>query len=658
MANIERTVSELVLSARFAGEFSLEDRNGDQFAPKSKKSRCILAYCLYHAGDSIQRETLAHLCWPDRQREQGLGSLRQAIRDIKLSLGDHAKKVLEVGRDYVLVHSHAIENDLSDVTDGLELSGETRFLGGLDFVSPTFDDWLRQERQGIVLRAQREAEKALGAAAPHSDQALNAALRILELEPENEGAARAAMEGYAARGENSKAAAVYRNLEEGLRELGFDVSDATASLFEKLRSGSVPASAAGSIPSDIRGGAPRLVINPILASGAGPGLQEFQQRLNIELQARAAEIREWRSVYHGAAISGDARTDGSYGHDQDNQGEYAVGGSVLFNGENYYGIFQIFQLGSGELLRTIRTETPTDTPHESALEAVENVVTAALPVIERMETGQILGLPEDNWTAYQCYIQAKDIIVASTDTDYMERAEPYLERSIELDPDFTPPYSYLIGSYNSGRKMTSPGLSRRKGTSRAMALCRQFLMKDAQNPNAHLSMAWCLLRLRKFDEAEEYLDGAVRLKLYDPNRINALATAFVYLGDSEKGLHYYDVAKKRMLHNLDFMSTDYGEAHFFRHDFEKAIGYLDIEELRNPLRTNILRCATLGQLGRLVEARAAAEKSINLIRARWQGRDPFSPRSAVKWYVDGYPLRRNEDMATLVEGLAKGGFVF
>ena len=173
-----------------------------------------------------------------------------------------------------------------------------------------------------------------------------------------------------------------------------------------------------------------------------------------------------------------------------------------------------------------------------------------------------------------------------------------------------------------------------------------------------MGAAWCLLRLRKFEDAEASLNEAIRYKLYDPDRINAIGTAFVWLGDTERGLRFYDIAKRRMIHNLDFLSTDYGEAYYFQKDYETAIGYLEVGELRNPVRTHILRCATLAQLGRLVEARADAQKAIGVFKDRWKGNEPFSVEKATKWYLAGVPLRRAEDMENLVHGLAKGGFVF
>jgi tetratricopeptide (TPR) repeat protein len=158
--------------------------------------------------------------------------------------------------------------------------------------------------------------------------------------------------------------------------------------------------------------------------------------------------------------------------------------------------------------------------------------------------------------------------------------------------------------------------------------------------------------------AERSLERAVELGPYEPNRINAIGTAYVYLGEFDKGEEFYERAGRLMIHDFDPQQTDYGELCYFRREYEKALTYFRVGEYRNPLRPRILVCATLAQVGRLAEARAEAESVMGILRERWRGSEPFTPRAALRWYVDDFTLRRRVDVDNVIEGLTKAGFVF
>lgn len=635
------------LRAYFWGGFRLEDQNGASLLPTSKKARCILAYCLFSESGRTSRETLTNLLWPDRQREQAFASLRQALHEIRVSLGDHADILLRAGRDEIAVDHDSLESDLFDPRAAIERNSDALLFGGLDFVSNEFDEWLRRERRGFVDSLLRGFEKRLAEAVIPSDEALDAAACIRALEPENELAARASIQSYIARGEASKAARIYRDLEEALAELGFGISERTQALMEQLAPGPETRPALPSVSSSGRTEPPKVSVGEVVTADEQPASAEFARRVGVQLQARLSEIREFSAVPNSE--NGPDATS--------SLADYAISGTVYAEDDKILGLFRIFRIQSGEQLWTVRTKCDIDARAPGARDAVEDIVSVTLSVIEQVESADLPAESTETWTAYQCYLKAKRLIATSTEINYMDLAQPLLERAVELNPSFSPPYSYLIGSYNSGRKITTPGTCRAQGVQDALALCQKFLVNDATSPNANLSMAWCLLRMKKFDDAAQYLERAVEYGLYDPNRLNAVGTAFVYLGDADRGLEFYDIAKRRMIHNLDFLSTDYGEAHYFKRDFDKAFSYLDIEELRNPVRSRFLKCATFGQMGRLVQARSSAEEALAVFKDRWTGDEPFSPKRAVSWYLAGFPLRRTEDRENLVQGLAKAGFV-
>ncbi|TRW99416.1 hypothetical protein FNJ84_01705 [Paracoccus sp. M683] len=82
----------------------------------------------------------AHL-WSDRAQEQAMGSLRQALREIRKALGPHAD-CLRTDRDSVSITDLVIDED----QDRQALAAGREFLEGMDVADQEFEDWLRDER--------------------------------------------------------------------------------------------------------------------------------------------------------------------------------------------------------------------------------------------------------------------------------------------------------------------------------------------------------------------------------------------------------------------------------------------------------------------------------------------------------------------------------
>lgn len=640
---------KVVAHARLLGGFDFTDLEGHSLVPRSRKSAAILAYLAYNRDTDVQRGTLIDLVWSDRERVQGQNSLRQALLDIRASMGGLKAKLIDADRLTVRLNGAEV---LFDIDDG-EKAAPATLLSGIDPVSPVFDEWVDQERRVLVTREVGRAERALARALANSPESLAAAEAVLRLEPQNETAARAAIAAHAAQGELTKAIRVYKSLQTSLKDDGFDVSEATRRLIDEVRSsGSAPATASST--ERPRHGPPVLAILPVrIASGAS----DLARRFTDEITVRMTEVREVRTLSQAQGMRLDRAGDAMLQGAQEVGADYVLTSSADNVGDEMVGIHQLFAVPSGEQVWSLRIKLVPGDAGTSIRSVLERLAGEVSPAIEHHGW---MRLPNDRdlWTGYHHYLYAKSLISNPPDTSYMDVAEPHLEKAIELDPEFGPAYPFLIASYNSARMNTAPGSDRIAGSNRAFELARRFLILDARNSSAHLALAWCHLRRRQFDLAERSLERAVELDPYDPDRINAIGVAYVYLGEFDRGEAFYDRASRLMIHDIDTQQTDYGELYYFRREYEKALTYFRVGEYRNPLRPRVLICATLAQVGRLAEAREEAEAVMEIFRERWHGSQPFAPRAALRWYVDDFTLRRRVDVDNLVEGLTKAGFMF
>jgi hypothetical protein len=128
-----------IYQIRFFGLFGITDRHGQDVTPKSKKAQALLALLAEGNPARRNRRWLEDKLWSDRGPEQARGSMRQALFEIRKSLGKDSNLV---GSD-----RNAVWLDPDQFTTDLDQnSGLHCFLEGFDISDPEFNDWLVQKR--------------------------------------------------------------------------------------------------------------------------------------------------------------------------------------------------------------------------------------------------------------------------------------------------------------------------------------------------------------------------------------------------------------------------------------------------------------------------------------------------------------------------------
>jgi DNA-binding SARP family transcriptional activator len=148
---------------RLVGSLQVLDKTGRDCTPRGAKSRALLALLCQTPDRRRPRRWLESRLWSDRGAEQASGSLRQALMELRKSLGEAADHV-HADRDSVQLLDVSTDLD-SEPEAALKALREGRdFLEGIDIVDPAFLDWLGVERQrvavalGLPSRRPQEAE--------------------------------------------------------------------------------------------------------------------------------------------------------------------------------------------------------------------------------------------------------------------------------------------------------------------------------------------------------------------------------------------------------------------------------------------------------------------------------------------------------------------
>lgn len=148
------------------------------------------------------------------------------------------------------------------------------------------------------------------------------------------------------------------------------------------------------------------------------------------------------------------------------------------------------------------------------------------------------GRPTGNMSAYESYLRALQL---AREYDTVIQAEPYLQRAIELDPEFAGAravlsfvesikfyWSYDPGHLDSGLRMA-----------------KAALQLDPEEAYGHLASGFALMYMRRFREAETSLDRAVALNPNDPFILSIRALLLNYVGRFDAALAEMVQAQRR-----------------------------------------------------------------------------------------------------------------
>lgn len=628
--------------------------------PPSRKHQAILAYLLYNIGSPVNRQDLVELIWPDTTMENGFGSLRVALYKLRRLLATEKGDLLLSDKQSTWIVEENCEVDLWDPDGQITLQKPGPLLERLDPVAPLFDEWLEQERRFIAARQMARAEAILASSEAGNERKAEAAETLLHIDPGNEIAARARMRILAETGQTSRLIQVYKDVKASLAADGFVLSDETERLFQGLRT---RAGAARTDPGKIKEavrpaiappdpvGVPVVAVLPLRVHSPDRDLEFLSNVLAEELSARLTGLRELR------VLSTDLCTRIRNGN-LDPQGygvSYVLTGSITALEEMFRVNLHLTNAVGQIDLWSKNALFPAGKLSGQLTELADAVAAVIVPKVEAAEQSMIRNDDTENEQAYFHYLRGKTKFYASKRHADMEEAMQHLERAIELDSEFSPAYVNLIQALNTGAFLTAPGTSLDAPRARAIAYAERLLSLDAQNPKAHLALAWCLMWQHNFDMAERSLEQAIELGPLEADRLNSIATALVYLGRHDEGETYYELSRQRQVQEQDYFCIDLVELHYFKRNYDQARKWLRRGSRRWPYYDHLLEAAVLAQLGELPEARRAGEKFRQELSSRWRGPMPFDPREGLRWCLDLTPLRLEGDRDNLLEGLSKAG---
>ena len=204
----------VLVRLRLIGQMEAWTLTSENILPTGRKTRALLAALALSAPRPMLRGKLAELLWSRRPESQARASLRQEIHRLLEALEPVGPQILSVNRDHLALRPGTVWVDVEEVLRAspnkpaaLALL-DRELLEDLDGVDPSFDGWLTGERERLRDRARSLAETVLREKTD-PESVIPAAQQLLAIDRAHEGAWRALMRAYSARGERGMAIQAY-----------------------------------------------------------------------------------------------------------------------------------------------------------------------------------------------------------------------------------------------------------------------------------------------------------------------------------------------------------------------------------------------------------------------------------------------------------------
>lgn len=439
------------LRLRLLGTLSLV--YGDRELPvATKKNRALLAILALSPRLQATRARLCGLLWGDRGEEQARSSLRQSLAVLRKELGDAEPLVLRTWDDMVGLAGENLEIDVvaflgvSAAMDAASLRrgvvlyrGEA--LADTLVAEAGFEDWLAGERRRLADHAVSLLD-ALCAAETGAAK-VEAAKRLVALDPLREASHRALMRAYAETGEVALALQQFDACRALFKaEFGVEPAAETAALRREIAAAtSERPSVAPKSPSGI-GEKPSIAVLPFANRSGDPAQDFFSDGITEDIITDLSNVsglfvlgRNIVFTYKGKAVNPTQIA-------QELGVSFVVEGSVRQAGGKVRISAQLIDGATGGHLWAARYDRDLTDVFTVQDEITRTVVEQLKVKLLPEEIKAIARVATESVEAYTFYLRGREFLHLRTRSSYRV-ARQMFARAIELDPLYARAYAGL-----------------------------------------------------------------------------------------------------------------------------------------------------------------------------------------------------------------------
>ena len=674
---------------RLIGQMEAWTLTSEPVLPTGRKTRALLAVLARSSPRPVLRAKMAELLWSRRPDEQARASLRQEIHRLSEAMAPVGARSLAISRDHLMLRPGTVWIDVEEVLRATpERPAALSLLDGdlledLDGVDPAFDVWLAGERERLVDRARVLAEQLLREKTD-TDSVVAAAHQLLAIDRAHEGAWRALMRAYAARGERGMAIHAYERCRSVLADqLDANPSEETQRVAADIRAAapmqrqapaSVPVLAqprpdprflvrpqprpearqetraeprAETRPQAPRGGA-RVGVLPLQLIGTSEAETHLSTGLADEITAALARFR-WMVLISSSSLARfAAQTRDEAAIRRAFNIDYLLDGSIHRVPDRLRVALRLLDLRAGnQVVWSRRFDRELKDLLTLQDDVAAEVVAQIDPEILLIEGQRMATRPPADVTAYELVLRALPLLSRLDRAQFMQAGD-LLNQAIALEPDYAAGHAWYAfwHIFLFGQAWTRDPQA---VMAEAGRLANRAIALDPQDARG-LAIAG---HVRAFlhGRLREALALHERALTVNPNLIMAWAlsaAAFAFLGELDEAVRRMQRYKK--LSPLDphafFYDTVFILVALLRHDHEAAVAAgREVSEM-NPAFSAACKpyLAALGHLGRMDEAALVRQRLLSI-----------EPEFRIARFLGSSPFERDEDRLHYAAGLRLAG---
>jgi len=639
-----------LLQVRLLGGFELRSGHGRDAAPPGRKVRALLTCLALSPGKPWPREKLMALLWSDRGEEQARASLRQALAELRRTLGEPSPLRAEhdaISLDPAMIALDAVEFErLAKAGRLAEAAALYRgpLLDGHGVRDDAFEEWLGVERSRLHDLAVDLFDRL--AASQSGEAAIKTAQRLLQLDPAREETHRLLMRLYATAGQRAQALRQYQQCRDTLqRELQAQPDIETERLYRQIQDETTPPQAAKTDP--VSDAAPALDSKPSIAVlpfenlSGDPEQRYFSDGITEDI---ITELSRNHGLFviarHSSFQYRDRVIDVKLiGHELGVQ--YVVEGSVRKMGSHVRIAAQLIDAGTGSHLWAERYDRELQ-----AVFAIQDEVTAAIVAaiagqvqaagidkVRRKRTGSL--------AAYDYFLRGLEHLNRFGSEDTVP-ARDMFTRAIEIDPDFAQAHALLAWSLVEvfWTEIWTENLreSAKATLDYALLAAQRAVTLDGNDSLCHWALGYVHFSRKSFDLAAYHIGFATRLNPNDAESIARRGVLEIYTGRPRQALQSMDLAMRLNPTPPNYYWVTRGLALYHLRRYADASKAFERVTARRPYVCRYL-AASYAQLGRLAEARALVVESLKLqpgfTLGVWATIEPYESRADLDLMLDG-----------------------
>lgn len=676
------------LTVTLFGQFSC--RIGDQELRFSKrKLRCLIGYLALAERHEATRDRLVGLLWGESDQNRARGSLRTTLHEIRGLFHGMGYGGLITDKQSVALDQSSLDVDLWDVLAAakagqphpllLEAPGLfDTLMQDLVSVDAEFDVWLAARRQALQQRLTQDLEKAMRAhqALPGNREALARAL--MNLDPTHEEAARELIRARVADGDIGAAMSIYRALWE-LLESEFEVepTSETQQLIASIRQSqpmATPPLPAAPMMQTLVAVAPQMLVPQMLvpqmlapqmsaprsrpagvklllslglfdAAAVASEQRYLVDQFRRELIACLVRFREWIVQDRPGPPANVAR----HGDDEfvlDGGASQADGGLRL--------VLNLRDAKSNAYLWSERLDITLESWWASQQKIVRRMASALNVHISTGRMAHLAQRPESDLIAYDHWLRGQATMHSFEASDW-HRASEIFRAVVAMAPDFAPGHSSLAQLHNAIHVYHHGVFREPQRRVEALACAREAVHLDPVDSRGQLALAWAYLMAEQHDQATAHYELAADLNDNDPWTLVSAALGLAFSGVHDRARALADQA---LILSLPPSGTHWGYQARIRFLGGDLIGAEEAaQRAADAPAWPGWRTAILMQGGHGEAAAQEWQRFLDVSRARWCGREAWSPQLLARWFLHAFPIRKPQDWERLRDQLASAGAI-